>query len=78
MSKKLIIFRGQGTRTLCAVPEDMVGPNGVDRVKYVASGWATRNAGLNLNSIGSHLFPSTRRIHGQEAAEYTLVAERAG
>ena len=51
MSKKLIIFQGEMPGTLCAVPEEMVIGDTINR-GYVMSGWATQNAGANRDSVG--------------------------
>jgi hypothetical protein len=75
---RLIIFQGEMPGTLCAVPEEMVNEAGaIDRVKYVNSGWASKNCGLNAGAIGSHLFPYGQdHVEGPEAERYRDLAIR--
>jgi hypothetical protein len=52
------LFPGQFLGTFCFVPDSCLKNGQPDNTAYIKSGWATRNARLNVGKrIGSHLFP---------------------
>ncbi len=81
-----IVFRAEGLRGYCFVPDECVSQNGttyvVDRAKYIASGYAARNLRIQPQAgFGSHLFPDqsapVRCLAGADVVTFLTEIERA-